>query len=131
MFRGVVFVIIGVIFGRESETFEKMLGASPGRPGQAAEEVLQLAAGLQRAGHTVILISHDMRRVAAYARRCILLKDGRVLRDAPVRDVFADAALLAQANLAAPPVTRLAQAMDWGAPLTPEELYLAYTQHAA
>ncbi len=102
-----------------------------GLEARAAEEVLQLAAGLHRDGHTVILISHDMRRVAAYARRCLLLKDGRLLRDAPVRTVFADPALLAEANLAPPPVTRLAQALDWGTPLTPEELYLAYTQHAA
>ena len=101
-----------------------------GLEARAAEEVLQLATRLHSEGHTVILISHDMRRVAAYARRCILLMDGRVLRDAPVRDVFADAALLAQAYLAPPPVTRLAQALDWGAPLTPEELYRAYTQHA-
>ncbi len=100
-----------------------------GLEARAAEEVLHLAAALHDEGHTVILISHDMRRVAAYARRCILLMDGRVLRDAPVRDVFADAALLAQADLAPPPVTCLAQALDWGTPLTPEELYLAYTQH--
>jgi len=102
-----------------------------GLEARAAEDVLQLAAGLHREGHTVLLISHDMRRVAAYARRCVLLKEGRVLRDAPVRAVFADSALLAQANLAPPPVTRLAQALDWGTPLTPDELYLAYTQHAA
>jgi energy-coupling factor transporter ATP-binding protein EcfA2 len=101
-----------------------------GLEARAAEEVLQLAAGLQREGHTVILISHDMRRVAAYAQRCILLKEGRVLRDAPVRAVFADVALLAAANLAPPPVTRLAQVLNWGTPLTPEELYLAYTRHA-
>ncbi len=102
-----------------------------GLEARAAEDVLQLAAGLHGEGHTVILISHDMRRVAAYARRCLLLKDGRVLRDAPVRAVFSDPALLAEANLAPPPVTRLAQALDWGTPLTPEELYQAYTQHAA
>jgi energy-coupling factor transporter ATP-binding protein EcfA2 len=100
-----------------------------GLEARVAEEVLQLAAGLQREGHTVILISHDMRRVAAYAQRCLLLKEGRLLTDAPVRVVFADAALLAQANLAAPPVTRVGQALGWGAPLTPEELYQAYTRH--
>jgi len=102
-----------------------------GLEARAAEEVLHLAAALHAEGHTVILISHDMRRVAAWARRCILLMDGRVLCDAPVREVFADAALLAQANLAPPPVTSLAQALDWGTPLTPEELYAAYAQHLA
>jgi energy-coupling factor transport system ATP-binding protein len=100
-----------------------------GLEARAAEEVLQLVARLQGEGHTVVLISHDMRRVAAYAQRCILLKDGRVLRDAPVRAVFADAALLAEADLAPPPVTRLAQAMAWGTPLTPDELYSAYARH--
>ena len=100
-----------------------------GLEARAAEDILQFAAGLQREGHTVILISHDMRRVAAYAQRCILLQGGRVLCDAPARAVFADAALLAQANLAPPPVTRLAQALGWGAPLTPAEFCQAYQAH--
>ena len=99
-----------------------------GLEARAADEVLQLATRLCAEGHTIILISHDMRRVAAYARRCVLLKQGRVLQDAPTADVFADADLLAQARLAPPPVTQLAHALAWGTPLTPEEFYQQYVQ---
>jgi energy-coupling factor transport system ATP-binding protein len=98
---------------------------------RAAEETLGLAARLRAEGHTLILVSHDMRRVAAFAERCVILKEGRVLRDGPVREVFADADLLRQACLAPPPVTQLARAlapqMNLGAPLTPEEFYAGYT----
>ena len=100
-----------------------------GLEARAADEVLQLATGLHTEGHTIILISHDMRRVAAYAKRCVLLQEGRLLRDGPVREVFADADLLARASLAPPPVTQLAQALRWGTPLTPEEFCEQYIQH--
>jgi energy-coupling factor transporter ATP-binding protein EcfA2 len=100
-----------------------------GLEARAADEVLHLADRLCGQGHTIILISHDMRRVAAHARRCVLLKQGRVVQDAPTRVVFADAEGLAQARLAPPPVTQLAHALAWGTPLTPEEFYEQFAQH--
>jgi energy-coupling factor transport system ATP-binding protein len=103
-----------------------------GLDARAAEEVLGFAASLHAAGHTLILVSHDMRRVAASARRCVILKDGRVLRDGPTREVFAEAEMLRQAFLAAPPVTRLAQALAprlaLDTPLTVEEFYQKYVK---
>jgi energy-coupling factor transport system ATP-binding protein len=101
-----------------------------GLDARSAEEVLGLAARLNADGHTVILVSHDMRRVAACARRCVLLQGGRLLADGPTREVFAEAALLKQACLSPPPVTQLAQALApqirLDNPLTAEEFFSAY-----
>jgi energy-coupling factor transporter ATP-binding protein EcfA2 len=102
-----------------------------GLEARAADEVLQLAETLCAEGHTIVLISHDMRRVAAHARRCVLLKQGRLVRDAPTRDVFADIQGLTEARLAPPPVTQLAHALNWETPLTPEEFYAQYAQRRA
>ena len=101
-----------------------------GLDARSAEELLGFAARLHAEGHTILLVSHDMRRVAAYAERCVILKEGRVLRDGPTREVFADSALLRQAFLAPPPVTELAHALApqivLDTPLTAEEFYDAY-----
>lgn len=54
---------------------------------QSGQEVLALLAELNRAGHTVIIVTHD-RDVAARAGRIIELRDGRVIADsgAPSED---------------------------------------------
>ena len=44
------------------------------------EEVLSALEALAAQGHTVVIISHD-REIAARARRCIELRDGRVVAD--------------------------------------------------
>lgn len=102
-----------------------------GLEARAADEVLQLAERLCAEGHTILLISHDMRRVAAHARRCVLLKQGRIVRDAPTPEVFADVQGLAEARLAPPPVTQLAQTLQWGTPLTPGQFYDEYARRRA
>jgi len=98
-----------------------------GLDARSADDILTLVAQLNAHGHTILMISHDMRRVAEYARRCIVLQAGRIVRDAPPRDVFADAPLLQQAFLSPPPVTQLAHHLGQpGTPLTPEEFYQGY-----
>jgi energy-coupling factor transport system ATP-binding protein len=99
---------------------------------RAADEILGLAVNLRAQGHTVILVSHDMRRVAAHAGRCVIMHQGRVLRDAATREVFSDPALLAQACLAPPPVTQLAGRLAWSGPLplTAPEFFKTYAPPA-
>lgn len=50
----------------------------------SGEEVMQLLAALNRAGHTVILITHDA-ALARHARRLIELSDGRIVSDSGAR----------------------------------------------
>ncbi|WP_164505526.1 MULTISPECIES: ABC transporter ATP-binding protein [unclassified Actinobaculum] len=60
-------------------------------------------------GVCVAVSSHDMRAVAAYADRVIVLADGRIVADGPPATVFADPALCAAAHLCPPRlVTELA-----------------------
>ncbi len=61
-------------------------------------------------GHTIIIVTHEMPIVAAYAQRVIALCRGRVLADGPTREVFAQPDLLAQTFVKPPQVTRLARA---------------------
>jgi energy-coupling factor transport system ATP-binding protein len=71
--------------------------------------IMELVKGLNARGKTAILVTHDMRNVAAYAERTILLDDGRILADAPTRRLFADRELLRRCGLAPPQITDLAQ----------------------
>jgi len=90
-------------------------------------DVMDFLAQLWRdEGHTVIIITHEMPIVAAYAQRVIALSRGRVLLDGPTRTVFAQPEILRDTFVKPPQVTRLAQA--WAASgirpdaLTVEEL---------
>lgn len=59
----------------------------------------------------VLIVSHDLEEVAAIAERVIVLADGRVAAAGPTAAILADAALLQQAGLAAPPLVRLHEAL--------------------
>jgi putative ABC transport system ATP-binding protein len=57
-------------------------GALDSRSGDAVMDVL---AGINRQGQTVVLVTHDARLAAAYASRVISLRDGRVVDDAHLK----------------------------------------------
>jgi len=86
---------------------------------------------LNRQGHTIILITHDMKLVAEFARQVLVLDEGQILACGPTRQVFQQEALLRQAFLAPPPITALARRMRHyglrGDSLTIEEFYEDYT----
>lgn len=63
---------------------------------------------LNRAGHTIILITHDMRLVCEFARRTILLSEGRLLAYDETRAVFRDVETLRAACIEPPQITQLA-----------------------
>jgi putative ABC transport system ATP-binding protein len=47
---------------------------------RSTEEVLQLFEGLNRAGRTLVVITHE-EEVAAHAQRVIRMRDGRIIAD--------------------------------------------------
>jgi ABC-type glutathione transport system ATPase component len=59
-----------------------------------------------------VLITHDMRLVAEWSERVLVLHEGQVLTEGPTRDVFTQPKMLARVSLAPPPITRLAQMLD-------------------
>jgi energy-coupling factor transporter ATP-binding protein EcfA2 len=80
-------------------------------------EVFSHISRLHHAGHTIILVTHDMRLVAQYASLCLVLKAGRVLAFGPTRSIFRDFELVKSAGMAVPAITELGKRMqDTGMP---------------
>lgn len=93
-----------------------------GQDHRDASRILDLAAALNAEGICILLVTHDLINVAAYARRVVVMNDGDLLRDAPTAAVMSDLPLLARCHLAPPQIVRLSLALaDLGLPpaLTP------------
>ena len=76
---------------------------------QGARGILDLLGRWNEDGRTIVVITHDMNLVAERVPRTIVVGGGRILADAPTRDVLSDADLLRQAYLRPPQITRVAQ----------------------
>jgi energy-coupling factor transport system ATP-binding protein len=63
---------------------------------------------LAEAGHTLIVITHEMESALDLAERTIILDGGRIVADGPTNTLFTDAALLTRTHLALPPGSELA-----------------------
>lgn len=103
---------------------------------QGSLSILHLLRDWNAAGRTVVIITHDMNIVAEFARRTVVVAEGRILADGATRQVLTDQALLARACITAPQITRLAQKLDerLGFPrdiLTVEEFRAALRQRLA
>lgn len=67
-------------------------------------QVMELIAGLNVCGKTVIMVCHDMEVTADYAKRVIAMTQGRVVGDGPTFEVFRDRGILEQAHLLPPQI---------------------------
>jgi energy-coupling factor transporter ATP-binding protein EcfA2 len=84
---------------------------------RSADELMRRVDALHAAGHTIVLVSHDMQLVASHCRLVLVMDEGRVLLQGPPEDVFQQAEALAGASLAPPPIAALAQRLsDLGMP---------------
>ncbi len=83
--------------------------------------MMALIQRLNAAGHTIVIITHAMDIAAAFARRVILLEEGRIVRDGPTRQVFADEACIGRTGLASPPIVQVGNRLGVPA-LTLDEL---------
>ena len=73
---------------------------------QGRKEILELISGLrERAGLTIVLVSHSMEDVAEYVDRIIVMNKGSVAYDAAPKEVFAHYEELEEMGLAAPQVS--------------------------
>jgi cobalt/nickel transport system ATP-binding protein len=89
--------------------------------------VVKLLCELAAAGATLVAATHAVDLVPLFADRVVLLGRGCVLADGPAREVFADEALLARADVRAPTATRIWRALSRDTatgpvPLTLEEV---------
>lgn len=71
--------------------------------------MLELMQRLNEAGHTVLIITHDMPMVANFARRVIAFRDGQILLDGTTSQVFGQPETLRHAFLLPPQITLLAR----------------------
>jgi energy-coupling factor transport system ATP-binding protein len=84
-----------------------------GQDSRQSLEIMEFLKDLnEKHGHTIIIITHDMYIVAQYARRVILMSEGRILADGATSDVFSQPDVLQKAFLEPPQITQLAQSVE-------------------
>ena len=124
-------VVIAAILALEPEAVI-LDEPTTGQDEQGARLILDLTKQLHSAGKTVIVITHHLHLMADYAERVVVMGQGTLLRDAPIRVAFHEPDLLAKTYLAPPQAVRLAQAIahETGTEmpfLTPMEIANAFT----
>ncbi len=83
---------------------------------RSTHELMRRIGDLHRKGHTIILITHDMRLVAQYAPRCMVLQDGNILAGDDTREIFRQADLLRETHIELPQICRLARRLETSDP---------------
>lgn len=103
-----------------------------GLDAEETDRMMGMLRRLNRDGHTIIMITHNLGLVAAHAHRCLVMHDGRLAADGPTRQVFArlaDRDRPDQFGLTVPPLTRFAA--RWGQTLlTVKEVRAALRRQA-
>ncbi|MET0450359.1 MAG: energy-coupling factor transporter ATPase [Mycobacterium sp.] len=82
--------------------------------------MMRLLRELNEAGSTIVIVTHTMWVVGAYAHRAVVMSDGQLVRDGSVRDVFASEDELTELCLIPPQITRIGNRLG-AALLTVEE----------
>jgi energy-coupling factor transport system ATP-binding protein len=78
-----------------------------GQDAEGSRLIMQTLTGLHEKGCTIILVTHNIRIAAHYARRLIVMAGGRIIIDGNVEEVFARTQELETAGIILPPVSRL------------------------
>ncbi len=72
---------------------------------------------MHQQGHSIILVTHDMRLAAHYSSSCLVMRQGCTIGYDSTRSIFGNSDLLACAGLAQPAITKLGSALqDVGMP---------------
>lgn len=88
-----------------------------GQDWQGTLNMMNLIKSLNKKGHTILIITHNMRIVADYCQRVVVLSQGEIIADSSPRDIFARPELLKKAKLRPPQISRLALRLsDMGIP---------------
>jgi energy-coupling factor transport system ATP-binding protein len=77
-----------------------------------AEEVHKLASSLKDQGKTIIMVEHNIDELAKVAERIIVMNEGSILMDAPIRDVLSRVEFLNSLGIYPPQVTQTAYAIQ-------------------
>lgn len=77
-----------------------------------AEEVHNLAGSLKKEGKTIIMVEHNIDELAKVADRIVVMDQGEILMDAPVREVLSRVDFLQGLGIYPPQVTQTAYALQ-------------------
>jgi len=81
-------------------------------------------------GHTIILVTHDMKLVCEFAQRSLVLRDGGILAYDDTREIFKRSEILKETGIEPPQIAELSKRMmSYGMPddvLTVDEFRAAY-----
>jgi energy-coupling factor transport system ATP-binding protein len=77
-----------------------------------ATRLLALIDQLHSQGHTILLLTHEMRVVLEHCSRLLLIDDGQIALDDDPRRAFRQQAALRQAHIQVPPLAELWHALD-------------------
>jgi energy-coupling factor transport system ATP-binding protein len=83
-----------------------------GQDKKQSRQTMKMLADLNAAGHTVIIITHDMSLAAEYTRRVIVFHKGKIILDGPPKNVFKETGILRESGLRPPQITRLTQMLQ-------------------
>ncbi len=93
-------------------------------------ELMELIGEMHRHGHTIILVTHDMKLVAEFSQKSLVLREGQVLVYDDTRTVFKHSEVLRDTQIEPPQITQLAKQMvPYGLPddvLSVGEFYAVY-----
>jgi len=73
---------------------------------KTTDSLMKLVKKLNSLGHTIVMITHDMELVSDYAERVIVMKNGEVIGDGSIRDVFNSEKLIRDAHLMLPEIIK-------------------------
>jgi len=79
---------------------------------RGARNIMNLLRQWNESGRTIVIITHDMDIVAEYAHRTVVMTRGKVVADGDTRKVLSNEAVLTDAQLTLPRITRIAQLID-------------------
>jgi len=97
-----------------------------GQDWKESTRLMELVRQLNEKGHTCIITTHNMNLVSLFARRVIVMREGRLFLDGSTQDVFSQEDTLLTAGIKPPEVYSMARLLLPGVhfdkPLTPVDL---------
>lgn len=81
-------------------------------------KLMKILRGLRDEGHTIIVITHDMKLAYEFCDRVIVMSDGKIILDGAPSQVYSNIEILKQTYMKSPQVTQLAYNLsDYHLPL--------------
>lgn len=78
---------------------------------KSTNDLMKLVGDLNRLDHTIVIITHDMRIVAEYVPRCMVIRAGEIIAYDTTREIFRHEELLRETQISLPQISELGKRM--------------------